>query len=307
MPSDAEFAEELVALRDRLLAYARRLTASGDQGDAEDLVQATVERAWARRGTFRGEASASTWVHRILINLAHDRARRTHEVPLAPIPDRPVPDVHHLDLERAEDSAVVRAALSRLSVPDRAVIALRDAEGWSMVDTAAVVGCSVPSTQKRLQRARARLARSVELVRAEKAPVPLLGCSEARVLAAAYLAGTLSDRHALSVEAHLAACAACPPVLQALPTVREAVAGGRLSLRGLSGVATTDQEPDEADVEEPGQQRDDADDREHDTAGAADRGQSHDDHRDSCHDAQQTSGGAVHEGDEGHGSSSVRR
>ena len=60
-----------------MLRYARTLVR--DPREAEDLVQDAVVRALEKHGSFRGEASLGTWLHRILHNLAVDRARQRHE------------------------------------------------------------------------------------------------------------------------------------------------------------------------------------------------------------------------------------
>ena len=55
-----------------LLRYARTIVRS--DGRAEGLVPDTLLRALQRAGSFRGEASLTTWLHRILHNLAVDAA-----------------------------------------------------------------------------------------------------------------------------------------------------------------------------------------------------------------------------------------
>ena len=57
--------------------YRFALSLVRDPGVAEELVQATFVRAVEKRATFRGESGAATWLHRILHNLAVDRARRS--------------------------------------------------------------------------------------------------------------------------------------------------------------------------------------------------------------------------------------
>src|SRR5436309_5277631 len=59
------------------LAY--RMT--GNEHDADDVVQETLLRAWRQIGGFEERANFSTWIHRIAVNCSLDllRARSRHE------------------------------------------------------------------------------------------------------------------------------------------------------------------------------------------------------------------------------------
>ena len=104
-----------------LLAYARSLTHNED--DAQDLLQDVMLRAIERGGTFRGESSLTTWLHRIMHHRHVDLVRHRDPVLVEPerlaalverkrILDRPVDRVARLrvDQRRAND-AVVRGGL----------------------------------------------------------------------------------------------------------------------------------------------------------------------------------------------------
>ena len=64
--------------------YALCLRMTGSPGEAEELTQQAFIRAWEKLHTFRGEASFSTWMHRLAANvvLSHrqqrDAAARRH-------------------------------------------------------------------------------------------------------------------------------------------------------------------------------------------------------------------------------------
>ena len=66
--------DAIVAEVPALLRYARALT--GNDIDAEDLVQDTAVRALERAEGFRGESSLATWLHRILHHRFVDETRR---------------------------------------------------------------------------------------------------------------------------------------------------------------------------------------------------------------------------------------
>src|SRR3954471_10762557 len=67
--------EELVA-RHRDKIYARAFTMMRNEEEAIDLSQEAWVKGWQRLAQFQGEASFSTWMTRIVINLCLDQLRR---------------------------------------------------------------------------------------------------------------------------------------------------------------------------------------------------------------------------------------
>lgn len=59
---------------DRVFRLAWRLT--GSAAEAEDLTQDLCLALPAKLGGFRGQARFTTWLHRVVVNAAHDRRRR---------------------------------------------------------------------------------------------------------------------------------------------------------------------------------------------------------------------------------------
>ncbi len=197
--------------------------------DPDDLTQDVLERAWRNRAGFRGDAAMSTWLHRIVVNRAHDLAARIEAIPVAELPE---PEVFAFELSdpadlvaRAEDVDTLRAALSHLSVQDRLILALHDGEGWSVPQIAETCGLETAAAHKRLQRGRFRLAKQLA------GPIALKvlsshECLEVRALAAAYLDGALDAAGSRTVEEHLKSCDRCPPVAQAVIGLREVLRSG---------------------------------------------------------------------------------
>ena len=148
-----------MCIRDRL-RYAR--TIAPDAHQAEDLVQDTLLRALERAGSFHGEASLATWLHRILHNLAVDRFRRDREDATEDV-EREVEqrwrdDSYAVDaatvLERAETRQELEDALVRLPVIYRSVVVLHDAEGMTVAQIADVQNVGLPAAKQRLRRGR---------------------------------------------------------------------------------------------------------------------------------------------------------
>jgi RNA polymerase sigma-70 factor, ECF subfamily len=159
------FAELFARHRDRLWAVALRTM--GNPEDAADGLQDGLIAAYRRAGSFRGEAAVTTWMHRIVVNACLDRhrrrkVRRTERLPEDPEDSRqprtgtPVPDPADVavDLDRR---AAVLAALETLPVDQRAALVLVDMEGYSVEETAAILGCAPGTVKSRCSRGRARL------------------------------------------------------------------------------------------------------------------------------------------------------
>ncbi len=139
-------------------------------GDAADtLTQECFLRAWQKRAGFRGEASVSTWLTRIAVNLAIDHQRnrraafwkrlfasqaRTEEesaAELTAVPDGGASPERQL-LAR-EQAGRVWALAAELPVQQRAVFVLRFAEELSLEEIAAAMNVQVGTVKAHLFRA----------------------------------------------------------------------------------------------------------------------------------------------------------
>ncbi|MDX1620057.1 MAG: sigma-70 family RNA polymerase sigma factor, partial [Nitriliruptorales bacterium] len=216
---------------DDLYRFALHLTR--DRQQAEDLVQDGLLRAWERRGQFRGESSLRTWLHRIVHNLAIDRARRSsHEIAVEHVEERWRDDAYTVDTEtvvqRAELRHELEDALIRLPHILRTPVVLHDVEGWTVPEIAELVDVSLPAAKQRLRRGRMALVSALaegSERRAALEGVPMR-CWDARRHVSDYLDGELDDQLAGEVESHLRVCPTCPPLYAALVGVHERL--GRL-------------------------------------------------------------------------------
>jgi RNA polymerase sigma-70 factor, ECF subfamily len=215
-----------------LYRFARALTRDADLAD--DLVQETLVRALERGGTFRGESSLATWLHRILHNLAIDRARRSvREVPVETVEQRWSDDAYTVDaaavVERAETRAELEDALVRLPFIYRAAVLLHDVEGWTVAEIAVRLGIELPAAKQRLRRGRMMLVTALaggDERRHVLEDVPLR-CWDARRHVSDLLDGDLPEERRALVERHLETCPTCPPLYAAL-------VGTRAPLRALA-------------------------------------------------------------------------
>jgi RNA polymerase sigma-70 factor (ECF subfamily) len=155
---------EALAHADRLYNLGRRLT--GNDADADELVQETYVRALAGARTFTG-GNLKAWLFKILRNTFIDLRRRSRTVPVPATAvlaegDTTGDDVEllrdDLELERLRRlvGQEIEAALATLSDEARTIVLL-DVEGFSESEVADVLGCPVGTVKSRLSRARALL------------------------------------------------------------------------------------------------------------------------------------------------------
>jgi RNA polymerase sigma-70 factor, ECF subfamily len=152
--------------RGELEAHCRRML-TGCPGEAEDVMQEVLLRAWRALGRFEGRASLRAWLYRIATNAclnAIEKRRRT----VLPVDYEPTDDVcavHgacHEDVaeHRAQIEAALRTAVEDLPPSQRAALILRDVVGFSARESAATLATTTTSVNSALQRARAKLATS---------------------------------------------------------------------------------------------------------------------------------------------------
>ena len=151
--------EELVRRhRDRLWAVALRTMREPEE--AADALQDALISAYRAAGSFRAESAVTTWLHRIVVNACLDRIRRRQVRPTLPLPEEgPGEPAERRDRMAERDTAMaIEEALGQLPVEQRAAITLVDIEGYSVADTAQILGVAEGTVKSRCARGRARLA-----------------------------------------------------------------------------------------------------------------------------------------------------
>jgi RNA polymerase sigma-70 factor, ECF subfamily len=145
---------ELFLRHHRQLHRLARLTSRSPE-DAEDALQDAMLSAHRSAGSFRHDASVRSWLHRIVVNACLDRLRRVKAHPTSPLQDvYPVPD----RTAQVETAIVVERALMRLPLRQRAAVVAVDMHGYSIADTAQLLGVAEGTVKSRCARARVRLA-----------------------------------------------------------------------------------------------------------------------------------------------------
>ena len=162
---DASAFEELVLrYQDRIYNLCRHML--GNAHDAEDAAQDTFLKAYRNLHKFQPDASLYTWLYRIAVNTCIDYKRKPFfeslfrrsdegEESMIDVPSH-APSPERLYESKQMDRALWKS-LGKLSAKLRAVIILKEIEGLSYEEIAAVLDISVGTVKSRISRAREEL------------------------------------------------------------------------------------------------------------------------------------------------------
>ena len=157
--------------RDGACRLAHRFLRS--EADAEEVAQDAFVRAWRALPEFRGDAAFSTWLYRIVVRRAIDRAatlklRREREAPLDDIEGAggsgaadvaAAPGAAGSPGPAARDARRIEGLLDALSDPQRAVVTLFYFEDHTVEEAGRVLSMPTGTVKTHLSRARATLRR----------------------------------------------------------------------------------------------------------------------------------------------------
>lgn len=153
-------AARVLALRLTPLALRVAARMLGDAAEAEDMAQEAMLRLWrAAPGWQPGAAKVTTWLYRVVANLATDRLRRRRTLPLdaAPEPEDGRPGAL-AGLIEADRAAALQAALMALPDRQREAVVLRHLEGLANPEIAAIMGVGVEAVESLVARGKRGLA-----------------------------------------------------------------------------------------------------------------------------------------------------
>jgi RNA polymerase sigma-70 factor (ECF subfamily) len=150
--------------------HALCLRLAGEPVEARELVQDTFVHAWEALPRFRGDASLTTWLHRIAVNALLERRRRdrrrsarvslaededdVENAPLAGGFVAPADVATAIDLERA---------IAALPPGVRRAFVLHEVEGYTHEEVAGMTGLATGTLRAQLHRARQLLIRALSL------------------------------------------------------------------------------------------------------------------------------------------------
>ena len=152
----------------RMFNTAYRMTS--DYEEAADVVQDGFLAAYRAIGKFRGDASFSTWLTAIIVNHARNRLKQMHthqrhegvsiddpvETPEGPVPFQPASSEASAEerLQRKEVQEKVQECVKTLDEEYRAVLVLRDIQGFSYDEIRDILKIPDGTVKSRLFRAR---------------------------------------------------------------------------------------------------------------------------------------------------------
>lgn len=172
---DQEAFGQLVTMyENKILNYCYRML--GDRTDAEDATQEVFVKLYRFIGSFTGQSAFSTWLYKIASNVCLDflRKNKRHTVDTVSLHQQNaegeefllnIEDKGRTPYESAQMNEAQRAlfaALSQLNEEQRKVVVLRDVEGLSYEEIAAVTGLATGTVKSRINRARQALKKLLE-------------------------------------------------------------------------------------------------------------------------------------------------
>lgn len=173
------FARLVEIYQDRVYALSYQL--AGNHSDAQDLAQEVFIRAYTNLGGFRNNADFGTWLHRIAVNHWINSQHKQKRMVTVSLDDPFRTGEGEVNRELAATGAdpleaiagdesrdLVRAALRGLCREYQAVLVLREVEGYSYEEIAAVLCCSAGTVKSRLNRARQSLRQRVTALAIER-------------------------------------------------------------------------------------------------------------------------------------------
>lgn len=148
-----------------------------DAALADDLVQETLSRAWARRAQLREETALKAWAVSIMHRcwLDHLRGRRDFDdVDALEDEIESAAETPEACCSREQVIACVRAAVARLPLGQRQVLTLVDLEEFGYAEVAGILDIPVGTVMSRLSRARAALKNLLDVAVQQPAAQPRL-------------------------------------------------------------------------------------------------------------------------------------
>jgi RNA polymerase sigma-70 factor (ECF subfamily) len=168
---------------------SRYLQSFTGSSDVDDAVQDTFVAAWRGAAGYRGAGSARAWLYTIARHTVHHQVRRRVDEPaelesIEQLAEQAgwgsLPEVP-LEPDAEQWRELLDTAMARLPADEREVLTLRELDGFSGDETAAILQITVAAMKSRLHRARIHLAAVVRTLepdrRYESARTPRTGAT----------------------------------------------------------------------------------------------------------------------------------
>ena len=139
----------------------------GHAADADDVTQEAFVQAWRTLPQLRDTVRFDAWFGRVVVNTARMHLRRrsrvmTVSVAALEMQDDPAFGRVDVALDGVATSEALQAAIDRLTVDQRTILALHHLDERPLKEVAAIVGIPDGTAKWRLHEARAALRRAME-------------------------------------------------------------------------------------------------------------------------------------------------
>lgn len=145
---DIETAYELYADMLYRISFAQL----GSDADAQDVVQDVFMKYMTKAPVFFNHEHQKAWFIRVTVNHCHDYARRANVRKIVPLEE-----ADYVTVESQEHLDSLMDILSCIPEKYKDTVILHYLEGFSVHETAKILGISLSATKMRLSRARERL------------------------------------------------------------------------------------------------------------------------------------------------------
>lgn len=152
-----EFKIQVVALRERMLHQARKLTEDAD--DAEDVVQDVLLKLWSRREDLEHCNNLEAFVFTAVRNASIDFLRTRHTAHVSLLNARDAIDGYLPDqlLEAKDELNLIHTIIHSLPTLQQTILRMKDIEGYETEEIGQITGCSPEAIRSNLSRARKRV------------------------------------------------------------------------------------------------------------------------------------------------------
>jgi RNA polymerase sigma-70 factor (ECF subfamily) len=147
------FEELMIATERRVASVAWRIL--GDNEEVKEALQETFFRVYRHLGKYDEEQDFFAWLYRIAVNVCRDLARRNRRERVL----RPLDEAQHVTTapRTNDDVALLGRAIESLPERERLAIVLREIDGLSTEEVAAILGNSPATVRVQIRNALAKL------------------------------------------------------------------------------------------------------------------------------------------------------
>lgn len=165
--NDVAFERIVLKYQDRIFNLCYRFL--GNMQEAEDVAQDVFIKVFKALKRFRSESSFYTWIYRITVNTCKNRIKSLDYRRLKKkiqLPDETYTESNRIaaavmsndspaeSMEKKERMKQIQTAINKLPPDQKAVIVLRDIEGFSYDEISEITGHKLGTVKSKLSRAR---------------------------------------------------------------------------------------------------------------------------------------------------------